>query len=283
MMIDTLKPDYAIRFLCEILDCSPSSYYYRPIAKHEDEALLEAIESLLAERPYLGYRMMRARLKQRGIVAGERAIRRILSQMGRTRSVGSVIKTTDSNHAHSRYPNLIRNIDPDYPDQIWVADITYIRYGHQFVFLAVILDAFTRAVRGWHLEEFLTSNELTEPALKMALTHNSPTYFHSDQGKQYAATSHVNLLKKHQTLISMSDAGCPTQNGIVERFMRTLKEEHVAYSEYDSFKSMRQQMKLFLEVEYNQNRPHSSLGYLTPAEFEAKYHLQKEPLGVQSA
>ena len=282
-MIDTLKPDYPIRFLCEIMDCSPSSYYYRPIAKSEDKALLEAIEFLLAERPYLGYRMVRARLKQRGIVAGERAIRRILSQMGRTRSVGRVIKTTDSNHSHPRYPNLIRNIDPDYPDQIWVGDITYIRYGHQFVYLAVILDAFTRAVRGWHLEEFLTSSELTEPALKMALTHNSPAYFHSDQGKQYAATSHVNLLKKHHTLISMSDAGCPTQNGIVERFMRTLKEEHVAYSEYDSFRSMRQQIKLFLEIEYNQNRPHSSLDYLTPAEFEAKYHLQKESLGVHSA
>ena len=277
-MIDTLKAEYPVRTLCHLLDCSPSSYYYQLAEKQTDTKLESSIESLLSERPYLGYRMIQIRLAKKAIVASERQIRHILRRLKGTRSVGRV-QTTDSGHTHPRFPNAIRGLTPKHPDHVWVADITYIRYGRQFVYLAVILDAYTRAVRGWQLEEFLTCEALTLPALKMALKNGKPTYFHSDQGRQYAATDHVDLLKKYEVVVSMSDAGCPTQNGLVERFIRTLKDEHVAYSEYGSFGDMRRQVKVYLEKEYNVNRPHSALGYMTPTEFEAEYRYA-EGLGV---
>lgn len=157
---------------------------------------------------------------------GEGPVRRILRQMKQTRSIGRVI-ITDSNHSHPRFPNVIQGVTAVSPDHIWVGDITYLRYGRQFLYLAVILDAYTRAVPGWHLEEMLTCEALTLPALHMALQKGSPTFFHSDQGRQYAATDHVELLRAGNTIISMSDAGCPTQNGLVERFIRTVKEEHI--------------------------------------------------------
>ena len=109
----------------------------------------------------------------------------------------------------------------------------------------------------------------------MALQARTPTYFHSDQGRQYAARDHVDLLRAGRTIISMSDAGQPTQNGLVERFIRTIKEEHVAYAEYDSLADMRRQLKHYLEVEYNRDRPHSALNYMTPLEFEQEYHWQQ--------
>lgn len=193
--------------------------------------------------------------------------------MKQSQSVGRVA-TTDSGHAHARFPNAIAGLTASYPNHIWVADITYLRYGRQFVYLAVILDLYTRAVRGWQLEEIMSCQKLTLPALEMALRTGSPAYFHSDQGRQYAATDHVQLLAKANTVVSMSDAGQPTQNAFVERFIKTLKYEHVLYAEYDSYADMRQQIKHFLEVEYNRERPHSALNYMTPLQFQREYYWQ---------
>ena len=273
-MIQQLSTTYPVDWLCELLQLARSSYYYEPVDRTDDPELVTAIEDLLANRPYLGYRMIIARLKQQQWDVSERPVRRILRQMGRTRSVGRVI-TTDSGHKHLRYPNAIAGIKASYPNHIWVADITYLRYGRQFVYLAIVLDLHTRTVRGWQLEEMLTCNELTLPALKMALQTGSPAYFHSDQGKQYAAAGHVKLLKGRDVIVSMSDAGQPTQNAFVERFIRTLKYEHVLYTEYESYADMRRQLKHFLEVEYNCERPHSALGYMTPLQFEQEYYWQQ--------
>lgn len=273
-MIKQLASEYPIRYLCAVLDCSPSTYYYHPQPDGDDPNLVKAVEEQLALRPYLGYRMLLARLQRAGWQVGERPIRRLLRRMKQTRSAGRVI-TTDSNHRHTRYPNAIRDIVAKYPDHIWVGDITYLRYGRQFWYLAVILDVYSRAVRGWHLEEFLTCEALTLPALEMALQTGSPTYFHSDQGRQYAAKKHVDLLQGHQAIISMSDAGCPTQNAFIERFIRTVKEEHVDYSEYDSPVDFRGQLRHYLEIEYTRERPHSSLNYMTPLEFEQNYYWRQ--------
>jgi len=270
-MIATLSTEHPVDWLCELLAMPRSNYYYQPTGQADNPALVAAIEALLANRPFLGYRMMLARLRQAGWQVSERPVRRILRQMGRTRSAGRVI-TTDSGHSHPRFPNSIKGITAKYPDHIWVADLTYLRYGHQFVYLAVILDLYTRAVRGWQLEEMLTCKELTLPALTMALKYAVPAYFHSDQGRQYAAKPHVELLQKNKVVISMSDAGKPTQNAFVERFIKTIKYEHVLYTEYGSYADMRQQIKHFLEVEYNRERPHSALGYMTPLQFEREYY-----------
>jgi transposase InsO family protein len=148
-----------------------------------------------------------------------------------------------------------------------VADITYIRLGKGFIDLAVILDADTRAVRAWALSRSL-EQQLTLDALEMALAKATPFIFHSDQSSQYAAWNHTDRLLGLEVNISMSDKARPTQNGLVERFMRTVKEEHVDYSEYGDFEDAYQQLKHWLEVVYMTERIHESLDYATPAEFE---------------
>ncbi|MCI0710432.1 MAG: DDE-type integrase/transposase/recombinase, partial [Chloroflexi bacterium] len=149
------------------------------------------------------------------------------------------------------------------------ADITYIRLGTRFIYLAIILDAYTRGVRGWHVSRSL-SQDLTITALHQALAiHPAPLIFHSDQGSPYAARRHTDILHNAGVLISMSAVGQPTENGLVERFIRTVKEEHDDYAEYVDFEDALRQIQRWLEVEYMSLRIHSALDYATPAEFEA--------------
>jgi putative transposase len=276
-MIEQLSGEYAVQRLCEVLGCPPSTYYYRPQTPDE-AALVAAIEQLLMRWPFYGYRRVTAQLKRAGWSVGERVVRRLLRALGSTRQVGRVrVRTTDSHHAHPRYPNRIRGLEVTHPNQVWVADITYIRLGLRFIFLAVILDAYTRALRGWHLSRSL-SQELTLLALRQALRHGTPTIFHSDQGSQYAAEAHTGLLLSLGVTISMADTGQPTQNGLVERFIRTVKEEHVDYSDYEDFEDAFRQIGHWLEVEYMTERIHSALNYATPAEFEAAAFARAHPL-----
>jgi transposase InsO family protein len=253
--------------LCYWLDCPRSSYYAE--ARDKDETgLLEAIEQILLRFPFYGYRKLHKALLRQGIVAGEHRVRRLLRQLEGTRSVGKVqVQTTDSHHPHPRYPNRIKGLQLTRPDQVWTADITYIRLGRRFIYLAVILDAFTRSVRGWALSRSL-EQQLTLDALEMALAKGVPFIFHSDQGSQYAAWQHTERLLTLDVHISMSDKASPTQNGLVERFMRTVKEEHVDYSEYRDFEDAEKQLKYWLEVIYMTERIHEALDYVTPAEFE---------------
>ena len=192
------------------------------------------------------------------------------------------ISTTNSQHDFPRYPNRIKKLKVTRVNQVWVADITYIRLGRKFIYLAVILDAYSRGIRGWHLSETL-DKQLTINALKKALAlHPAPEIHHSDQGGQYATPKYTNLLPE-TTQISMSAVGRPMENGIVERFIRTFKEEHIDYTEYEDFADAVEQIADWLEVEYMTERIHSSLDYLTPAEFEvqvAEKHL--DPLLINA-
>ncbi len=153
---------------------------------------------------------------------------------------------------------------------MWAADVTYIRVVNRFIFLAVILDAYSRAVRGWALRRDLTK-ELTLTALQMALQHGTPGIHHSDQGVQYTAFDYTDLLLANHVRISMADIGEPTQNGLAERFMRTLKEELVDYADWSSFDEAYPAIQCWLEVEYNCLRIHSALDYATPAEVDAQW------------
>jgi transposase InsO family protein len=254
--------------LCTWLDC-PRSSYYASSRKADESEVVQAMEQILLRFPFYGYRKLHKALVRQGIAVGEHRVRRLLRQLGGTRSVGRVrVQTTDSQHAHPRYPNRIKGLKLTRPDQGWVADITYIRLGRRFIYLAVILDAFTRAVRGWALSHAL-AQQLTLDALDRALSRGIPFIFHSDQGSQYAAWQHTERLLGLGVKISMSDKASPTQNGLVERFMRTVKEEHVDYSEYRDFEDAYQQLKHWLEVVYMTERIHEALDYVTPAEFEA--------------
>lgn len=266
-MIQQMKADYPMRDLCAALDCPLSTAYYEPVERDEAR-LITAIEHILMRFPFYGYRKVRAELARRELDVGEHVVRRLLHELGVTRSMGKVrVRTTDSNHPHPRYPNRIQGLTLSRPDQVWVADITYIRLGRRFVYLAVILDAYTRAVRGWALSRNI-DQQLTLDALDMALAQATPFIFHSDQGSQYCAWLHTERLLEHGVKISMSDKASPTQNGIVERFMRTVKEEHVDYTEYSDFEDAYRQLKHWLEVTYMTERVHQSLDYVTPAEFE---------------
>lgn len=253
--------------LCTWLNC-PRSTYYAPSVQADERALVAAMEQILLRFPFYGYRKVHKELLRQGVVAGEHIVRRLLRQLGLTRSVGKVrVPTTDSHHPHPCYPNRIKGLKLTHPDQVWVADITYIRLGRRFIYLAVILDAFTRAVRGWALSRSL-EQQLTLSALEMALAKATPFIFHSDQGSQYAAWNHTERLLTRGVILSMSDKASPTQNGLVERFMRTVKEEHVDYSEYRDFEDAYHQLKHWLEVVYMTERIHEALDYVTPAEFE---------------
>jgi len=245
-----------------------SGAYYQS-HKRDDTDLLAAAEAILLRVPFYRYRKLSKALQRGGFPAGQHVARRLLRQLSMSRAVRQVrVQTTDSRHSHPRYPNCIRGLPLKAADQVWVGDITYIRFGKRFLYLAVILDAYTRAIRGWALGRSL-AQELRLKALDKALaTGHFPFIFHSDQGSQYAAWLHTDRLLAHGIYISMSDKGCPQQNGIAERFMRTLKEEHVDYSEYEDFDDAQRQLQHWLEVIYMTERLHQSLDYLTPAEFE---------------
>jgi len=185
-------------------------------------------------------------------------------------------RTTNSQHAFPRYPNLVENLEVSRPDQVWVADITYIRLRRDFVYLAVLMDVFTRSLRGWHLGRDLDQN-LTLAALERALAVAAPAIHHSDQGVQYAATAYVQRLHQLGVRLSMAAVGQAQENGYAERLIRTIKEEEVYLADYQDFADARRQMTRFLDDVYNVKRIHSALGYLTPREFEDQWRSQQPP------
>jgi len=180
------------------------------------------------------------------------------------------VVTTDSNHTRKVYPNLVPNIMLTAPDQLWRADITYIRLREEFVFLAVILDAYSRRVIGWALDRTM-EDELTLTALRMALSRRvvqAGLIHHSDRGSQYASNDYTDLLKANGIDISMSRKGNPWDNAACESFMKTLKYEEVLRNEYRDLAEARASIREFLEKIYNKKRLHSALGYMPPARFE---------------
>jgi transposase InsO family protein len=265
---------YTIRAACEVAELPRSSYYYR--ASETEESQLEtAIEEIAGQFPTYGTRRVTHQLRRSpyNIQVNRKRVQRIMAQKKLLRPVKrSKKRTTDSQHPYPRYRNLVKDLEICYPDQVWVSDVTYIRLQHDFVYLAIIMDVFTRALRGWCLSRTL-DQELTLTALKASLIKNKPAIHHSDQGVQYAAHAYIDLLKLHDIRISMAAVGKAEENGYAERVIRTIKDEEVDLSEYFSFSDAAQQIGYFIEVVYMTKRIHSSLGYLTPAEFELAYRL----------
>ena len=265
-----LSGSYPISVICEVVDCPRSSYYYQPRGS-DDARLRAAIESLATAWPTYGSRRIAAMLRRQGWVVSRKRVSRLMGAMGlQIKTKRKRRYTTDSNHPFPRYLNLVQDLEILHPDQVWVADITYIRLLTEFVYLAVIMDVFTRCIRGWHLGRNL-DQELTLTALRRALNGHQPTIHHSDQGVQYAATDYVKMLQDHGVSISMAEIGAAWQNGFAERLIRTIKEEEVDLSEYRDYYDACQQIGHFLEDVYMRKRIHSSLGYLTPEEFEGQW------------
>ena len=260
--------------LCRLLELPRSSYYYQPLERDESE-LRAAIETVAGEFPTYGSRRVAKQVHRAPyeILVNRKHMQRLMREMGLQRPVKRrVYRTTNSRHGFPRHPNRVEGLDITYPDQVWVSDITYIRLASEFVFLAVIMDVFTRSIRGWQLSRSL-DQFLTLTALKHALATHTPAIHHSDQGVQYAATAYVDLLRHHQVQISMAAQGAPEENPFAERLMRTIKEEEVDLSDYRNFDDALAQIGHFIEAVYQHKRIHSALDYLTPAEFERAYWM----------
>jgi len=272
----SLRPEYPVTELCEVLDCARSSLYYQS-QQTEDGELKQAIERLATEWVTYGYRRITKMLQREGWQVNHKRVRRLMGEMGllQTRKRKQV-RTTNSQHDFARYPNRVQALDIIVPEQVWVADITYVQLGRGHVYLAVIMDVCTRAIRGWQLSRNLDAQSLTISALKKALKTHCPTIHHSDQGWQYACWDYVNLLRDCDVQISMASVGEPRENGYAERLIRTLKEEEIDLSDYEDFADARQRIGQFIEDVYMTKRIHSSLGYLTPQEFE-DHHCEQQP------
>ena len=265
-MIGELSQESSVRQMCEMLDCARSSFYYRSDRQQQAD-LRAAIEAIALEFPRYGYRRVTAQLHRRGHLVNHKRVLCLLKEANLLVEVRRFCRTTDSTHGLGRYPNLLKGLEITAPDRAWCADITYIRLPDEFVYLAVVMDIFTRAIRGWELSRQLCE-DLTQTALRRALLGRRPQIHHSDQGVQYAASGYVDLLKRNGIQISMAAVGCPTQNAYAERLMRTLKEEEVYLHDYQNFPEAYTRIGHFLDEVYTHKRIHSSLGYLTPAEFE---------------
>jgi putative transposase len=259
---------YAARLVCALLDFPRSGLYRAPTPRPEQAVLRGALVRLAGEWPTYGYRRLTAMLRREGHVVNSKRVRRLMASLGiqGQRPVRRK-RTTDSNHAFPRFPNLVATLEVVRPDQVWVADITYIRLRREFVYLAVLMDVFTRVIRGWHLARNLDVS-LTLTALDRALTTQRPEIHHSDQGVQYAATEYIARLRQVDAQPSMAAVGEPRENGYAERLMRTIKEEAVELSDYRDYDDAYAQLGPFLDAVYNVKRIHSALGYLTPREFE---------------
>ena len=269
-MIKILKDDYSMRLLCETLGVHRCNLYHEP-RLDEDPPIQDALRELAGAWPTYGYRRLTVMLRREGLAVNAKRVRRLMHELG---ICGEAPKrrprTTDSKHAYPRFPNLVEGLEVTRPDQVWVADITYIRLRKEFIYLSIIMDVFTRWIRGWHLDRS-PEQELTLTSLSRALEQGCPEIHHSDQGVQYAATAYVALLEGRTVKISMASVGEPEENPYAERLMRTIKEEEVDLSEYEDFGAALRGLGRFLDEVYNRKRIHSSLGYLTPAEFEQQW------------
>jgi putative transposase len=263
-----------VNALCQMTGLSRAGYYRWGVPKPRFPVEMEfrdALQKIALESPAYGYRRITAELNRRGFEVNHKRVLRLMRQDNLLcLRHKAFLVTTDSRHDLPVYPNLARELSPSGVNQLWIADITYIRLRAEFVYLAVVLDAFSRRVIGWALGRTLEAG-LALSALSMALRQRQPApglVHHSDRGVQYASRDYTDLLKQHKIQISMSRKGNPYDNAACESFMKTLKYEEVYRTEYRDLADAYAQIGEFRERVYNQQRLHSALGYVPPAEFE---------------
>jgi len=263
-----------VNALCQMTGLNRAGFYRWRMPRQATPVEMEIrdqMQRVALESPAYGYRRITAELQQHGFAVNHKRVLRMMREDNllcvRRRAF---MVTTDSRHNLPVYPNLAGQIKSTAINQLWIADITYIRLRTEFVYLAVVLDAFSRRVIGWALGRTLEAN-LAVTALRMALIERQPApglVHHSDRGVQYASLDYTEMLKQHKATISMSRKGNPYDNAACESFMKTLKYEEVYRNEYRDFHDAHASIGEFLERVYNQKRLHSALGYVPPAEFE---------------
>jgi len=279
----------SVQLMCQLALLPRASFYRFELASEgpdPDLQLRDAIQRIALEFPCYGRPRITAELRRRGWKVNPKKVYRLMREDNllclRRRQF---VVTTDSRHGRRVYPNLAGEMELTRLNQLWVADITYIRLAWEFIYLAVILDAYSRRVVGWELGRTL-EDELTLAALRMALRKRRPgagLVHHSDRGAQYTSDDYIQLLQDHSMAVSMSRRASPWDNAACESFMKTLKQEEVYRSEYRDLEEARASIGRFLEKVYNQKRLHSALGYVPPTEFEQALRASPAETGRRAA
>jgi len=279
----------SINRAAELLDASRSGYYKwlhntlgSEVENDSDIEIKDEMQKIVIEFPGYGYRRVKVELRNRGYVVNQKKVRRFMKEDNLICVKKRFkLQTTDSNHGEKVYPNLAKNLEVIGINQLWVADITYIQLSKEFVFLAVIIDVFSRRCLGWDLGRNIDTQLTLNALLKALQTRKTDDLknliHHSDQGVQYASMEYVNYLKDVGIQISMSRKGNPYDNAFAESFMKTLKYEEVYLNEYGGFNDALQNIEHFIEEVYNLKRLHSSIGYKSPVDFEKAISLNIPP------
>jgi transposase InsO family protein len=290
MTAPLLQGELTIGRMCALAGVSRAGYYREWAAsapREEETAIRDMVQRVALAEPHCGYRRVTVKLRRAGVVVNHKRVLRLMHEDNLLclRRRAFVPATTDSHHGWQVVANLTRGMVLTGIDQLWVADITYVRMREEFAFLAVVLDAFSRRVVGWALEAHLQAS-LAIAALRMAIAARCPPpgslIHHSDRGVQYACRDYTDLLAAHDIRPSMSRIGCPYDNAKAESFMKTLKQEEVDGRTYRDINQARAAIGTFLENVYNRRRLHSALAYQPPAEFEANLHSQEGAMTAAS-
>jgi putative transposase len=266
--------ELGIERLCELAKVARAGYYryWRETAPPEANVeLRDRLQKICLAHRFYGYRRVGVELRKQGFLVNHKKLRRLMQEdnllaVRKTK----FITTTNSRHCLPIFPNLAGWYQPEGPNQLWVADLTYIRLRGEFVYLAVVLDVYSRCVVGWHLARSLLST-LPVEALQKAIVRRKPKpglIHHSDRGVQYASADYLAVLEQHQMISSMSKPGYPYDNAHCESFLKTLKREEISCRQYASLEELTAHLRNFIERYYNRQRLHSALGYKSPEEFE---------------
>ncbi len=280
-----MQGSLSVERMCQMARVSRASFYRSLEEREPREESMEVRSAIqrtaLEHRRRYGYRRVTAELRRQGMRVNHKRVARIMREDNLLAvQPKQFVTTTDASHALEVYLNLARRMTLTAVDQLWIADITYIRLKAEFVYLALILDGFSRKVIGWKLDRTLASRLATE-ALEMAIASRKPLpglVHHSDRGIQYASADYVAILKKHGMVPSMSRPANPYDNASCESFIKTLKREEIYANDYEDLEHLQSNLEEFIERYYNQKRLHSALGYRSPEEFEAQAKQEKQTM-----
>ena len=268
-LIDKGHKELSVSRQCELLELNRSSYYFKPKGLDaEDYAIMRKMDEIFTEHPYYGTRRMLYVLRSEGYAIGRKRVRRYYEILG-IEAIYPKMNLSKRNQAHKVYPYLLRDLEVERPNQVWSADITYIRLRQGFVYLVAIIDWYSRYVLSWRVSISLSSDFCVEALEEALALYGTPAIFNTDQGVQFTSQAFVMVLEASQIAISMDGKGRALDNVFIERFWRSLKQEKIYRIDLETVKEAKQAIQEYMDF-YNTRRPHQSLDYKVPKEIYFK-------------